>query len=398
MMFESILKPEVQAFIQQEVAHKNQNLAFKKNPFPEIDWTFLLAQVEARQRIKSKLPSWHAIPNLIFSRKISLEQCSSEVTAQFKANLMQGNSIVDLSGGLGVDAWAFSKNFESVYYCELQSELVKIAKHNFDILEAKNIKLYEGDSQIWLQEIEMNFDVIYVDPSRRNDKKGKVFLLEDCEPNVIAEQMFWLKKAKRVFIKTSPLLDLHWGFTNLHHVNAVHVISAKNEVKELVWELTQDEPKISKIHVHELFPKPNTLTLFTEEEEEGFSPCSLPKNYLYDPHPALMKTGKFEQIAQRFNVFPLHQHAHIYTSDDKKTFFGKCFAIKEVLLYDKKTMQERFKNQSYQIAVRHFPERVDELRKKWNIKESEENIAYFTTNQENQKIILICTKEQTHEN
>jgi len=396
MMIDALLKPEVQAFIEQEVIQKNQNLAFKKNPFPEIDWTFLLAQIEARQRIKTKLPTWHATPNLIFSRKVSLEQCSSEVTALFKARLMKGNSLVDLSGGLGVDAWAFSKIFNAVHYCELQSELTSIAKHNFTVLNAPNIYIHEGDSQQWLKATEETFDVIYVDPSRRNDKKGKVFLLEDCEPNVLNEQSFWLQKAKRVFIKTSPLLDLQWGFSHLLHVHAVHIVSVKNEVKELIWELTQTVPSLPKIHVHELVPSPYSVVFSAKVED--ITPCSMPLNYLYDPHPALMKAGKFTQIAHFYEVTQIHQHAHIYTSESKKTFFGKCFAIKEILPYDKKTMSKRFKNQSYQIAVRHFPERVDALRKKWNIKESDEHIAYFTTNQENQKVILICTKEPTHEN
>lgn len=391
MTYDAYLAAEVQNFIEKEVGAKNPNLAFQKNPFPDLDWSFLLAQIEAKQRMHFKTPSWVNHKDILFPRKISLEQSSSEKTAIFKASLMHGKTIVDLSGGMGIDCWAFSDSFEEVHYCEMQEELCDLARHNFKVFSKNNIQIHHTNSTEWLKQTPMNFDVIYVDPSRRNDRKGKVFKLDDCEPNALELQEFWLSKARQVFIKTSPLLDLHWGFSHLKNVSAVHIISVKNEIKELLWVMNKEQVSSPKIVVHELFPEVFSMEMCETTEE---TPYSLPQKYIYEPHAALMKTGMFQSVAKVFGVFPLHQQAYIYTSDEQKPFFGKCFAVEEIVHFDKKIMKERFKNQAYQIIVKYFPERADDLRKKWHIKESEKKVAIFTSNLNNEKIIILCSKFQ----
>ncbi len=235
-----ILNPEIQTFINSNISKSISKLALQKNPFPDVDWIRILNQIEAKSKAKDKLPNWFVAKNIIYPSKISIEQTSSEKTAQYKASIVSGHSLIDLTGGFGVDDYYFAKKIKNVVHCEINLELSAVVKHNFEQLNAPNINCYPGDSLITLNTLNTKWDWIYIDPSRRNDAKGKVFLLKDCLPNVPENLDLYFNNSDAVLIKTAPLLDITAGLSELEHVKTIHIVALENEVKELLWELHKD--------------------------------------------------------------------------------------------------------------------------------------------------------------
>ena len=239
-MIDQLLTTDIQFFITQNIGKNASTLALQKNPFPTIDFKLILNQIEAKSKAKDKLPTWFATPNIIFPTKISVEQTSSESTAHYKASLVSGNSLLDASGGFGIDDYYFSKKIKKVIHCELNSELSTIVSHNFNALQTNNVQCITGDSTDILNKLNQQFDYIYIDPSRRNDQKGKVFMLNDCLPNVPVLQDFYFNFTSNILIKTAPLLDITSGLTELKNVKNIHIVAVDNEVKELLWEIEKN--------------------------------------------------------------------------------------------------------------------------------------------------------------
>lgn len=387
-----LLTEEIQTYITKHVGQSISKLALQKNPFLEIEWKLILNQIEAKTRAKDKLPIWFKTSKIIFPSKISVEQTSSEQTAQYKANLISGDSIIDLTGGFGIDTYFFSKRFSNVIHCEKNNELSGIVHHNFNQLKVDNIKCIRGNSEKILSDLNQKFDWIYIDPSRRNDVKGKVFMLSDCEPNVPELLDFYFKYSSSILIKSAPLLDLSAGLKELKKVVAIHIIALENEVKELLWELTQnysDFPIIKTVNIAK-----NGLEKFEfKKTTDSQKPIlGLPEKYLYEPNAAVMKSGGFDEITYQFNIKKLHQHSHLYTSDEEITFCGRVFEIQKQISYNKKEMKLFLENKKTNITVRNFPESVENIRKKWRIKDGGELFCFFTTDLNNNKIVLLCKK------
>lgn len=389
-----LLLPEIQEFIIKNTNQDAAKLSFAKNPFPEVDYKLLLNQIAARNKCKTKLPTWFNCVNCIYPSKISVEQTSSEITAQYKSDIVSGASLIDLSGGFGVDDYYFAKKIKHVYHCEINSELSAIVKHNFIQLNFDNITCIEGDSSETLKKLNQQFDWIYVDPSRRNEIKGKVFMLKDCLPNIPDLQSFHYQFSSKILIKTAPLLDITAGLTEIQNVKCIHIVAVENEVKELLWELHQDynsNPTIKCIN----FNKNNTETFeYLWNSEVGFS-YSLPKKYLFEPNSSILKSGGFTHIANQFSLDKLQVNSHLYTSDDLIDFPGRVFKIETVLNYSKKEIKEHLENTKLNVTVRNFPETVENIRKKWKIKEGGDRYCFFTTDINNNKIVLLCTKTNT---
>src|SRR5690606_32304395 len=219
--------------------------ALSGSPFPEISIQELLEQIQSKNKAEKKLPAWFKTENIYYPSKVSVEQTSSEITAKYKANVISGKTLADLTGGLGVDSFYFSKKFEKVIHFEINPELSEIAKHNFKQLHSHITCINkEGISAIK----DSYFDVIYLDPSRRNDSKGKVFYLKDCLPNVTEHLDYLLERCAVLMIKTSPMLDISVGMEELRHVKEIQIVAVNNEVKELLWLLDSKEHDSCKIH------------------------------------------------------------------------------------------------------------------------------------------------------
>jgi hypothetical protein len=388
----SILSQNIQEFITQNSSASITKLALQKNPFPEVDWILILNQIEAKSKAKDKLPTWFATADIIYPSKISVEQTSSEKTAAYKASLISGESLIDLTGGFGVDDYYFSKKFKTIAHCEINEDLSAIVKHNFKQLEVENCSFYAEDSTNVLNHLDQKWDWIYIDPSRRNDAKGKVFMLKDCLPNVPDLLDFYFTKSNAVLIKTAPLLDISAGLSELKFVKNIHIIALENEVKELLFEIhNQYSDKITLKTANILKDKIETFDFVLDDESDSPS-YHLPQKYLYEPNSAIMKSGGFDEVSTVFKINKLHKHSHLYTSEELIDFPGRSFEIEKVISYNKNDMKTSFLNQQANVTTRNFPDTVESIRKKWKIKSGGNIYSFFTTDKNDNKIVLICRK------
>ncbi|OMQ11624.1 class I SAM-dependent methyltransferase [[Flexibacter] sp. ATCC 35103] len=388
----SILRQNIQEFITQNSGAPITKLALQKNPFPEIDWILILNQIEAKSKAKDKLPTWFLTENIIYPSKISVEQTSSEKTAAYKASLISGKSLIDLTGGFGVDDYYFSKNFKVVAHCEINEDLSAIVKHNFEQLKVENCTFYAEDSINVLKENNQKWDWIYIDPSRRNDAKGKVFMLKDCLPNVPDLLDFYFEKTDSILIKTAPLLDLSAGLFELKFVKNIHIIALENEVKELLFEIHNHYSGEITIKTANLVKDKIETFEFILGDDTVFANYHLPQKYLYEPNSAIMKSGGFDEVSTVFNINKLHKHSHLYTSDELIDFPGRTFEIEKVIPYSKNEMKTELANQQANVTTRNFPDTVENIRKKWKIKNGGNLYCFFTTDKNDNKIVLICRK------
>lgn len=387
-MFEQLLHDEVQHFIK-NFTEDSRQIAFSGSPFKNIPVGTLIEQIEGRRKAQTKLPTWYASKGIIYPPKVHLEQTSSETTAQHKSTLVAGKTLVDITGGFGIDSYFFAKKFHSVMHFELQPMLSAMVKHNLACLQQKNISCAAGDA---LEGIKENyFDVIYADPSRRNKQKGKVFLLKDCEPNIPKHLDYLLERCNTLLIKTSPMLDISIGLEELSYVHEIHIVAVQNEVKELVWKISKKEKHTPEIHTINFTKKGPQKLQFTWGQilEEIIDE---PKKYLYEPNAAILKSGGYNVISHTHQVSKLHKHSHLYTSTNLLKFPGRRFEIEKIIPYSKKDMRHGIDFDKANITTRNFPESVATLRKKWRLKEGGNRYLFFTTNKNNKKILLICSK------
>ena len=388
----SILNKKIQEFITKNIGESISKLALQKNPFPDLEWITILNQIEAKTKAKEKLPTWFSTENIIYPSKISIEQTSSELTAEYKSDLIFGESIIDLTGGFGVDDYYFSKKFKTVTHCEINPELSQIVKHNFEQLQVENCTFHTDDSINVLQSSNKKWDWIYVDPSRRNDAKGKVFMLKDCFPNVPESLDYYFEKTHSILIKTAPLLDISAGLSELKFVKNIHIIALEGEVKELLFEIEKDFSGLTTIKTANILKEKTEVFEFIRSDNIEFPNYHLPQKYLYEPNAAIMKSGGFDRVSIDFKINKLHKHSHLYTSENFITFPGRVFEIEKIFPYSKTEMKNNLENKQANITTRNFPDTVENIRKKWKIKNGGNTYCFFTTDKNDNKIVLICRK------
>ncbi|MGB6153149.1 MAG: class I SAM-dependent methyltransferase [Pricia sp.] len=364
-----------------------------KNPiFDHISNRELAQQLEARKKCEKKLPTWFGSTNIYYPKPLNIEQTSSEKTARYKAQIVRGKSLFDATGGWGVDSYFFSRKFEEVVHCEIDSELSEIASHNFGILGVENIKTVSQNGIDLLKNSKAYFDWIYVDPSRRNDSKGKVFRLADCTPDIPKNVELLFSKSDHILLKTSPLLDFSIGIAELNSVKEIHVVAVNNEVKELLWILEKEYSggiTIKTIH----FSKKRTQTFDYQLSEEKNSNAlfSTPLSYIYEPNAAILKSGAFKLLGNRFGLKKLHAHTHLYTSENLIDFPGRRFRVSDCIPYTKKNIKA-LAIEKANISTRNFPESVREIRKKFKIADGGNRYLFFVTDADGNRSVLICLK------
>lgn len=388
----TLLRTEIQQFIQKNLTKNIADIAFQKNPFEQdIEWREILNQIQSKQKAKNKLPTWYQHDNIVYPSSLSIEQTSSEITADFKAKLINGNSLIDLTGGFSVDDYYFSKQFTEVVHCEMNIALSEIVAHNSTIMSADNITTYAGDSLHTLQQLDRQFDWIYLDPARRDDSQNKVFLLEDCTPDVVNLLGSYYNYSKNIMMKTSPLLDFHNGIKALQGVKKIHVVAVKNEVKELLWILEKDYTDAISIISHNIIGE--QIDTFEHNLEDDFSTdYGVPAAYLYEPNAAIMKSGAFNAIANHYNIQKLAAFSHLYTSETPIDFPGRIFKIIEVISYQKSQFSPIKQFKQANITTRNFPETVAELRQKFKLKDGGSTYLFFTTLANDEKVCIVCEK------
>ena len=391
-MNSKILDADIQLFINNNVDQNIAQLALQKNPFDTVEWIQIINQIEAKAKAKDKLPTWFSTALMYYPSKISVEQTSSEKTAVYKASLIQGTSLIDLTGGFGVDDYYFSQTIKDVAHCEINPELSQIAQHNFNQLNCNSITCYPGDSNETLKNINKKWDWIYIDPSRRNKAKGKVFILKDCLPNVPENLDFYFQKSNSILIKTAPLLDLAAGLNELKHIRNIHIIAVENEVKELLWELHKEYQGVITVKSANLTKSGTEKFDFIWNDNSQLATYSKPQKYLYEANSALMKSGGFDAISAFYNLNKLHKHSHLYTSNELISFPGRRFQIVQTFLYSKNEMKVHLQNKKANLTTRNFPETVEKIRAKWKIKDGGNTYCFLTTDLNNDKIVVLCNK------
>ena len=231
----NILLEESQQFIKIHLYDDLTKLILKGSPISGVSIQELANQIVVKNKSVKKLPTWFSKEKIYYPEKISIEQTSSEITANYKSKLVSGKKLIDLTGGFGVDSFYFSKQVSEVIHCEIDNDLSTIVAHNYQQLNVKNITTISNDGIDYLGKITDFFDWIYIDPSRRNDHKEKVFLLKDCLPDVPKQLDFLLTKTNQILIKVSPILDITSTIKELKFVSEIHIVAVQNEVKELLF-------------------------------------------------------------------------------------------------------------------------------------------------------------------
>ena len=390
-MNKQILNTEIQEFINSNLKSDITKLVLKGSPFESVSIQEIAEQIEAKIRCKKKLPTWFSTENIYFPNKLNIEQTSSEITAKYKANLVAGNSLIDITGGFGVDVYYFSKKVSNITHCEINESLSEIVTYNYTQLKVNNIKSHIGDGLDYLKNTTKKFEWIYTDPSRRNDTKGKVFLLEDCIPNIPKNLDLLFEKSNNILIKVSPILDITSAINELEFVKVIHVIAIENEVKELLFILEKNYIQKIDIKTINIDKKGNQLFNF-ELNKEISATYSKPKKYLFEPNVAILKSGAFSQISAQLKIDKLHQHSHLYTSDNLINFPGRSFEIIHSISYDKKLLKKIIPSKKVNITIRNFPETVAQIRKKTGLKDGGNQYLFFTTDINNKHIVLVCNK------
>ena len=306
-----MLSNEQIAFIQQNSQANPTPLRLKYGKEKEFE----IAQIEARQKARTKLPSWGAEPRLIFPPAVSVEQSSSEATASYKAGIMRqtaSKTIVDGTGGMGIDSYYFSKYFESVTYIEQNEKLVERARHNFDILNTTNIECICDDSLAFLERLKAKVDWIYLDPARRTADQRRVVGLGDCEPDVTQHLALFLEKAHHILVKVSPLLDLTQTLLEVPQITTVHVVAVENECKELLLEIgTNTSDVVIKTINFKNDDSQQTFDFYRSEEPNAAVVFSTPLRYIYEPNAAILKAGAFKTVATKFQIAKIAPHSHL---------------------------------------------------------------------------------------
>jgi precorrin-6B methylase 2 len=388
-----ILDSDVQQYLTDHAKDDVHRIAMGKSPFAGVEARELANQIAAKSKSAKKLPTWYNKQSIYYPPLLSIEQCSSESTAAYKAKLVKGNSLIDLTGGFGVDSYYFAQVVDHAVHCELNPELSRIAAHNAAVLGYDNLDFVAGDGIEYLKTTDQVFDTIYVDPARRSTA-GKVFMLKDCSPNVVEIMDLLLEKSQRIIIKTAPLLDISAGLKELKQVSEIHIISVKNECKELLWVLDRNPVVATQIVAVTLndTEKEFRFDKGTEEQTSARITEDTPGNYLYEPDAALLKSGAFNLIAQTYDLEKLHHQTQLYISKTLNTSFpGRIFKINKIIntaeLKKEKELQAN-------VIVRNYRDKAENLVKKYKIKPDHHRFLLFTESKKDGYIVIDATIEQ----
>lgn len=378
---EKLYIPEVQEFIMKNLETEIPVFLLMKSPFEDISIQELANQIIGRRIALKKFP-FLLNKKIIFPPHLNLEQTSSQTTAEYKASLVSGEKMADLTCGFGIDAYFLSNNFQKVTLIENNFSLYEIIQQNWKNL-VKKASFLNDDLKNFLNESKFFFDVIYLDPARRNLQKNKVFLLQDLSPNILEIQEILLQKGKKILIKLSPLLDLKYLISVLKNLAQIHIVAVKNEVKEILILLTQEVVlKDIEIHCVNLNSHERNFNFLWSENLHLKAEISDILDYLYIPNNAVLKSGAFNLISERFDLKKLHPNTHLYTSDSvEKEFPGRILKVKSI------KSSEIEKGKYYNIISKNHPLKPDEIKKKYKIKEGGEHYLIFTQSVKGNRIL-----------
>lgn len=445
-----------QDFIRQHQDDDVRQLAFLASKYPEVDMPFALDQIRGRKMARVKLPRWASLEGIIYPPHISMEQCSSESTALYKAELAarllglpvsssasfsdfsEEIGFVDLTGGFGVDfSYIAARLGVKSMYVEHQAHLCEAAKENFGRLSLKNAIVKNGDGievlhsflpkkddaasaddslgiiydqPLSLLKTKLGLKLIFIDPARRDDAGNKVVSLKDCTPDVTVLQEEMLSKADYVIIKLSPMLDWHRAISELSHVREVHIISVNNECKELLlvlsarnmgdMEASPADGEVKHAGNLRIYCVNDAQSFVCDELDMESSPVRIAPpvleemQYLYEPNASLMKAGCFGVLSDRYDARMLSKNSHLFVSQAPiEAFPGRSFRIIAISSFNKKELKRHLSGiTKANIATRNFPLSVAELRKRLKLKDGGETYIFATTLSDESHVLVITEK------
>ncbi len=378
-------------------AHQNDDvakLALKFSSNKEVDIRAALQQIEGRQIARAKLPTFANTDNIVYPVKLSMEQCSSEKTALYKQSVAgDGATMIDLTSGFGIDFYFISRNFKNAEYVERNAELCKIASHNFKSLGATNVTATNADGIELINASTSHYDLIFLDPARRDKNGKKTVEIKDCEPDVVAMKETLLSKCDRLMLKLSPMLDIKSAMRDLGCVEEVHVVAVDNECKELLF-ICKKDAEFKKIVAANIKADGTTELLESAATSPtGCSAYSTPLAYLYEPNVAILKANIYDSLATE-KIKKIAPFSHLFTSDELcDDFPGRRFQVEKISSMNKKELKENLANITRaNITCRNFPLQADELRKKLGIKDGGDKYIIATTDEKNNHLLTICRK------
>lgn len=394
---EKLSSKEVQDYILEHETNDVHTLLLRNKTVLGLPVGLVADQLIARKKISVKVPLFHKIHGVIYPPSPNLEQCSSEATAKFKAQLLlkelhyaSFQFIADLTGGFGIDSYFLSQEAEHLDFVEPNKSLTELAHHNFNILGISNLHVHCTGAEDFLKESSQKFDFVFLDPSRRDSHSKKVFQLADCQPNIPNLLPLLFDRTEFVLIKASPLLDIHQGLRELVNVKKVVVVSVGNECKELLFLLQKGFEGEALVEACNLNTRGKVSQVFSftfKEEKNCIAAFGELQTYLYEPNVSILKSGAFKLIGENFNLNKLHPNTHLYTSSSVKMDFpGRVFKIEQPT-FDPKSIPGGKAN----VITRNYPLKAEELKKKLKLEDGGENyvIAFSGTRK---KHIVLATR------
>lgn len=394
-------------FIREYRERDIRQLALQANRFPDVDMPYALNQIQGWQIARRKLPKWAACDGVIFPPHLSMEQCSSEPTAQYKLNLAMewaervghASSMTDLTGGFGVDFSFTSCAFAAATYVERNESLCHIVEHNLPLLGLNNATVVCADAVEYLSTVEPQ-TMLFLDPARRDEHGAKTVMLADCTPDVVQLLPKLLEKSRFTMLKLSPMLDWHKAMDDLQGtVREVHIVSVGGECKELLLVLSTVVESELKVYCADLFTASDTSSLFVYTPGSS-APVVNSKlktqnsKFLHEPNASIMKAGCFDELAAAYGVSPVSRNSHLFLSDEPvEGFPGRSFVVERVTTMNKGELRKALVGiEKANIATRNFPLTVAELRKRLKIKDGGDVYIFATTTAEGEHLLLISRK------
>ncbi|HLT72766.1 MAG TPA: class I SAM-dependent methyltransferase [Cyclobacteriaceae bacterium] len=375
-----LLHPAIQQFIKTHESSDVQALSLQFDSIEGIPFARIAEQIAGRQKARLKLPQYYATDSILYPPAVNLQQCSSERTARFKADLVSSagipkyQSCADLTGGFGVDSFYLSSHFERLHFVEPDAQLLSLARHNHQCLGIRNISYYNTDAGSFLRNANEHLDLIYLDPSRRPGS-GKVIELTNYVPDVRTMIPSILERTRHVLLKASPMLDIQRGLQVLPHVKNVIVVAVSNEVRELLFFCDREHSGEPLLEAAELMKDTTSGFSFYRTEEQASTVVHKDlRRYLYEPSASILKAGAFKLTALRFGLDKLHRNTHLYTSDEFiENFPGRVFEIEAVAGRMTPELKRYFVDGKANVIVRNYPLSADQLKVKSGLRDGGDN-------------------------
>lgn len=375
MDFSKLISADIQNYIKVNLNSDLTKLLLKKSPFDNVTMQEIVQQIKGRKTAEKKFP-FLTKEGVIYPPNLNLEQASSQSTAEYKAQNLKGNSFLDLTCGFGIDACFLSKNFDEIILIEQNSELISIVERNWKTLNRKANFINENLEK-FLETNKEKFDVIYLDPARRDQQNKKKFLLEDLSPNLLEIKEKLHSFSDKIIVKLSPLIDISYLISELKSINEIQIIAVRNEVKELVLIIENKEQRTKnkdvEIRCVNLESDEPEFSFDFNEEKSAGSEFSESLNFLYIPNNTILKAGAFNIISEKFGLKKLHPNSHFYTSENKvENFPGRVLEIEKIYAKDLK------KGEKYNIVSKNYPLKPEEIKKKYKLNDGGNHYLIFT--------------------